>query len=144
MQLKSGLNNTRVLIADGDPHMRRALLWALSQEGYIVVPFANGHECLTEYEENGANIVLLACRMPIMDGFTCCQYINQKSQSRYTSIIMITSLDDSRTVDQAFAVGASDYITKPVHWPILKQRVRMAIERSQMLYQLDMLRAQAA
>ena len=144
MQFKTVPNSARILLADDDPCMRTILSRALEQEGYTVVPFANGHECLTEYEKNGADVVLLDCKMPIMDGFTCCHYINQKSQSRYTSIIMITNLDDARAVDQAFAAGAADYITKPVHWPVLRQRVRMAIERSQMLHKLDTFHAQVA
>ena len=144
MQLKSIPNTNRILLADDDPHMRKMLSLALTREGYTVVPFTNGHECLIEYESNGASVVLLDCRMPVMDGFTCCHYISQKPQSRYTSIIMITSLNDSRAVDHAFEMGAIDYITKPVHWPVLKQRVRMAVERSQMLHELDMFHAKVA
>ncbi len=43
---------------------------------------------------------------------------------------MITSLNDSESVDRAFAAGAVDYVTKPIHWPILRQRVRRLIQTS--------------
>ena len=135
---------SRILMADDDTLIRTMLSKALMQEGYQVISFTNGHDLLTEYEANGSNVVLLDGQMPIMDGFTCCHYITQQSRSRYTPVLMITGLDDARAVDQAFNVGATDYITKPVHWPILRQRVRMAVERSQMLQLLDSLDAQAA
>ena len=37
---------------------------------------------------------------------------------------MITVLDDTESVDQAFDCGATDYVTKPLHWAVLAQRVR--------------------
>ena len=144
MSLVNIASNSRILMADDDPLIRMMLSHALLQEGYIVDVFANGHELLTEYENSGANLVLVDGQMPVMDGFNCCHYINQLPQSRYTSVLMITGLDDGRAVDQAFDVGALDYITKPVHWPVLKQRVRMAMERSQMLQTIDKMNAQVA
>lgn len=144
MSLVNIASNSRILMADDDPLIRMMLSHALLQEGYMVDVFANGHELLTEYENSDANLVLVDGQMPVMDGFTCCHYINQLPQSRYTSVLMITGLDDERAVDQAFDVGALDYITKPVHWPVLKQRVRMAMERSQMLQTIDKINAQVA
>lgn len=142
MSFATKSTTSRILMADDDVLIRTMLEKALMQEGYKVVSYANGHDLLTEYEANGANVILLDGQMPIMDGFTCCQYITQQPESRYTPVLMITGLDDARAVSQAFDVGAIDYITKPVHWPVLKQRLRMAVERSQMLRLLDSLDVQ--
>jgi len=45
-------------------------------------------------------------------------------------VLMITSLEDQESVDRAFAAGAIDYITKPIHWAVLRQRVRRILEES--------------
>jgi diguanylate cyclase (GGDEF)-like protein len=75
--------------------------------------------------------------MPVMDGFTCCAQIQALVAEKFTDdfslttpILMITGLDDPYSVDQAFAVGASDYITKPIHWAVLRQRVRRLLQMS--------------
>ncbi len=38
-------------------------------------------------------------------------------------VLMITGLDDTASVDRSFAAGATDYVTKPIHWAVLRQRV---------------------
>jgi diguanylate cyclase (GGDEF)-like protein len=50
---------------------------------------------------------------------------------------MITGLDDQESVDRAFAVGATDYVTKPIHLAVLRQRVRRLIQQSQLYQQLE-------
>jgi diguanylate cyclase (GGDEF)-like protein len=50
---------------------------------------------------------------------------------------MITGLDDQASVDRAFAVGATDYVTKPIHFAVLRQRVRRLIQQSQLYQKLE-------
>jgi PleD family two-component response regulator len=50
---------------------------------------------------------------------------------------MITVLDDPDSVEQAFAVGATDYITKPIQWAVLRHRVRRLLEQSRLYKQLE-------
>ncbi len=50
---------------------------------------------------------------------------------------MITGLDDQASVDRAFAVGAADYVTKPIHWAVLRQRVRRLLQQSRLHRQLE-------
>jgi PleD family two-component response regulator len=45
-------------------------------------------------------------------------------------ILMITALDDETSVENAFAAGATDYITKPINWSILKQRLKRLMEQA--------------
>ena len=57
--------------------------------------------------------------------------------STHTPILIITSLDDEDSVNRAFALGATDYVTKPIHWPILRQRVHRLIQQAQLNRQLE-------
>jgi diguanylate cyclase (GGDEF)-like protein len=66
--------------------------------------------------------------MPSDDGFTACAQIKQREGNRNTPVLMITALEDNTSVERAFAVGASDYIPKPIHFAVLSQRVRSIID----------------
>jgi DNA-binding response OmpR family regulator len=50
---------------------------------------------------------------------------------------MITALEDQESVDQAFEAGAIDYITKPIHWAVLRQRVRRLLQASRAVEELQ-------
>ena len=49
----------------------------------------------------------------------------------HTPVLMITALEDQESVDKAFEAGAIDYITKPIHWAVLRQRVRRLLQARQ-------------
>lgn len=108
------------------------------QAGYRVVEAANGLDCLAIYQQHRPDMVLLDGLMPVMDGFACCRQLralNQEqrqaaSQDYSPPILMITGLNDSESVDQAFEAGATDYVTKPIHWPVLRMRVRRLLQAS--------------
>lgn len=144
-----------VLIVDDDNSMRMVLRLALEQEGYRVAEAHNGEACLTAYEYHQPDAILLDAVMPVMDGFTCCRQLrnlaNQnesissaalpdgETAQEHLPILMITVLDDPDSVDRAFEVGASDYITKPIHWAVLRHRVRRLLRYSmQQRYVIDL------
>ena len=125
-----------ILIADDDQSTRRLLCEILIREGYRVIETENGQDCLTAFAQYQPEMVLLDAMMPIMDGFTCCQILQQMQCQRSADseiyqqipILMITGLDDRKSVDRAFAVGAIDYITKPIHRDVLRQRLRYLLK----------------
>lgn len=127
-----------ILVVDDDRSMRLVIRKAMETEGYRVVEATNGEECLAAYQQLQPDVILLDAMMPVMDGFTCCS----KLQSLFdldaiaelpgdrTPILMITGLDDQASVDRAFDAGATDYVTKPIHWAVLRQRVRRLLQAS--------------
>lgn len=124
-----------ILITDDDNSLRSLLMMALRADGYVIEEAVNGQECLVKYQRLQPDLVLLDAIMPEMDGFTCCEQLRQFPQSRNIPILMITFLDDRESIEQAFTAGATDYITKPIHWSVLKQRVRYLLSASQSLKQ---------
>ncbi|MEA5618090.1 diguanylate cyclase [Cronbergia sp. UHCC 0137] len=128
-------NQPLVLVVDDDLVIQMQLRQAMENEGYKVIIAGNGEEALNIYTQVHPDIVLLDAMMPVMDGFTCCAQlqalnINKSTHdlNQGTPILMITGLDDPHSVDKAFAVGAADYITKPIHWAVLRQRVRRLLQ----------------
>ena len=117
-------NPPLILIVDDDKFMRIQLRHCMEQAGYRVVEASNGEEGLAAYINYHPDLVLLDALMPVMDGFTCCQKLLEVPGGASTPILTITILDNDSSVDEAFAAGAIDYVTKPIHWAVLRQRVR--------------------
>ncbi|GAB1539207.1 hypothetical protein NUACC21_18720 [Scytonema sp. NUACC21] len=130
-------NQSLVLIVDDDPFFRMQLRLFLETEGYLIAEAQNGREALTIFNQLHPDIVLLDAIMPDLDGFECCTQLQCLGSSQYTPVLMITGLEDQASVDRGFEVGASDYVTKPIHWAVLRQRVRRLIQQSQLQQKLE-------
>lgn len=130
--MTSNVPNTAplILVADDDPFARLLLRQILRKDGYEVIEAKNGVECLAVYTQRRPAMILLDAIMPEMDGFSCCQALQELPYGNTTPVLMVTGLDDQASVDQAFAVGAIDYITKPIHPPVLRRRLRRILEAS--------------
>lgn len=125
-----------VLVVDDDKTIRILLRRVMEQEGYQVVEAQDGKEALDTYLQLKPDIVLLDALMPGMDGFSCCTHLQLLSGGDRTPILMITGLDDPDSVNQAFESGATDYITKPIQLPVLRQRVRRLMQSSRLMTEL--------
>ena len=130
-------NPPLVLVVDDDRFMRLQLREAMEQGGYIVTEAENGEQALDLYTKINPDVVLLDALMPVMDGFNCCKQMRCLPRKHPTPILMITALEDPESVDLAFEVGATDYVTKPIHWAVLRQRVRHLLQVSQAIVQLQ-------
>lgn len=150
-----------ILVADDDKTTRVLLREAMEKQGYRVIEVSNGKQCLDAYTDVKPDLVLLDAIMPVMDGFTCCKELIQIAKNNLvlalssfdsesffgntiisklwdrTPILMITGLDDPESVDRAFESGASDFVTKPIHWAVLRQRVRRLLQQAQLYKQLE-------
>ncbi len=130
-------NQDLILIIDDDSVMKVQLKIFLQKEGYGVIICSNGLEGLQAYKEHQPHLVLLDAMMPVMNGFDCCSQIMAIPGAEQTPVLMITGLDDRESVDQAFAVGATDYVTKPIHWPVLRQRVKRLLYQVRLQKELE-------
>lgn len=132
-----------ILVVDDDRLTRLQLRRAMEQLEYQVTEAENGAQALAFYSQSPPDIVLLDALMPVMDGFTCCKQMRSLPNCDRTSILIVTALEDSESVDLAFEAGATDYITKPIHWAVLRQRVRHLLQTSQAVAQLQAQKQQA-
>jgi diguanylate cyclase (GGDEF)-like protein len=137
IERSSSENPPLILIADDDKTTRIWLRHAMEQEGYQVVEAIDGATCLTAFSDLKPDVVLLDAMMPNVDGFTCCKQIQELPGGAGTPVLVITGLEDQESVDKAFAAGAADYVTKPIHWAVLRQRVRRLIQQVSMYQQLE-------
>ncbi|WP_310482786.1 response regulator [Chamaesiphon sp. VAR_48_metabat_403] len=126
-----------ILIVDDDDLVRSILCQKVKLDGYQVEIARNGEEALIIYQQIQPDLVLMDGVMPEMDGFECCKRLQQLPGGDLTPVLMITGLDDSASLDRAYAVGAADYITKPIHWAVLRQRVKRVLNQSHLHRELE-------
>lgn len=115
-----------VLIVDDDVFMRGMLQNLLESQGYRVIEAQDGIKAIEEFQRYSPDLILMDAAMPIMDGFTACSQLRQE-MGVDVPVIMITALDDEQSVNKAFEAGAMEYITKPVHWAVLRHRVEIIL-----------------
>ncbi|MGD1852811.1 MAG: response regulator [Leptolyngbyaceae cyanobacterium] len=130
---------TLALIVDDDRATRLLLRVALQREGLSVIEASSGTECLAVLQSRQPDLILMDAVMPEMDGFTCCAALRKQASGTKVPILMITSLNDPNSVDHAFEAGATDYLSKPIHWALLRHRIHRLqdmIKRQQAEYQL--------
>lgn len=126
-----------IFVVDDDKSMRLLLRLSLEQEGYQVLEAQDGKICLAAYERRQPDAILLDALMPGIDGFACCNQLRTFPSGNHIPILILTVLDDPDAVEQAFAAGATDYITKPIHWTVLRYRLRRLLQQSQLYQQLE-------
>ena len=74
------------------------------------------------------DLILMDAVMPEMDGFDACQSIRDIPHGADIPVLMITGLEDEESIVKAFASGATDYISKPINFSVMKQRVARLIK----------------
>ncbi len=130
-----------ILIVDGDVIMRDTMTVSLEQAGYLVAEAKNGRQALEQFEDLRPDAVLLDVMMPELDGYATCAALRQLPGGEHTPVLMVTNLDDIQSIHQAFDVGATDFITKPINWAMLGYRLRYLLRTSQAF--LDLHRSQS-
>jgi diguanylate cyclase (GGDEF)-like protein len=119
-----------ILVADDDRAVRFALCDVLQKDGYRIEQAGTGTQALAICERHMPDLVLMDAMMPEMDGFTVCSRIRELAEGLNTPILIITALDDEHSIELAFSAGATDYISKPVHFAVLRQRVARMLDVS--------------
>ena len=123
-----------ILIVDDSPHVRLVLEAYLKGAGYTeLLTAASAQEAFQHLgmdDSNGVapevDLILMDIVMPEIDGVEACRRIKATPQLQDIPIIMVTARDEAKFLDEAFAAGAMDYITKSVNSVELLARVRSA------------------
>jgi two-component system sensor histidine kinase/response regulator len=122
-----------VLVVDDDPTQRLLARDALEIAGFVVEEAADGPEGLAKAYVVKPDLVVLDVMMPGLDGFTVCDELRRHAATKEIPILLVTGLNDVVSMRRGFALGATDFITKPVAWETLAMRVKYII-RSHLLW----------
>ena len=102
-----------VLVVDDDPDIRHEFASALVDQGYTVKTASDGSEALLCVQLHAPDLILLDVSMPLMSGYEVCRILKANTLTENIPIIFISANDGIQDKLQAFAIGGSDYITKP-------------------------------
>ncbi len=119
-----------VLSIDDDLTTNLLVSAALEQAGFRVEQAENGRVGLEKFDRIHPDVVLMDVMMPEMDGFAASAELRRRPGGAQVPILMMTGLDDHESIDRAFDVGATDFITKPINYPLLGYRVRYLLRAS--------------
>jgi DNA-binding NtrC family response regulator len=115
-----------VLLAEDDAAARAALRDLLTDDGYDVLPAADGDEALRLLSAGGVEAALLDVRMPGVDGIDVLRAA--KAQPDPPAVLVMTAYGNSSIAIEAMKLGAYDYIAKPVNFTELSILLQRAIE----------------
>ncbi|MDO4916966.1 MAG: response regulator transcription factor [Rothia sp. (in: high G+C Gram-positive bacteria)] len=119
---------TRILVVEDEESLSEPLAFLLGREGFEVQVADNGIDAVTEFERNGADLVLLDVMLPGQSGMEVCKQIRAVSA---VPIIMLTAKDSEIDKVLGLELGADDYVTKPYSSRELIARVRAVLRRQQ-------------
>ena len=135
-------DRVNILLVDDQPANLVALEAMLEDIGQNLVRAESGREALKRLLNDDFAVILLDVKMPEMDGFETAELIRQRDRSRHTPILFLTAADTSQTqAVRGYAVGAVDYLIKPVVPEFVRSKVAVFVELAK---KNELLRRQAA
>jgi predicted signal transduction protein with EAL and GGDEF domain/FixJ family two-component response regulator len=131
-----------VLVADDDPVMRLLMLEMLEGVNLDAIEAEDGVQAVQFARECSPDLILMDVEMPRMDGFAACRAIRDSENGATVPIVMVTGGDDLEAVTNAYEAGATDFVSKPINWPILGHRVLYVLRASDAIVRLRIADAQ--
>lgn len=119
-------DHTTILIAEDEPLMLKTISIKLKKDGYDVITCQDGQEAILGINEKHPDIVITDIMLPYASGF---EIVNaaRAIKDKKIFVIMLSALGQEKTVEEAFSLGADDYMTKPFSLSELSIRVKKLI-----------------
>jgi len=114
---------SRLLIVDDNEMNRDMLARRLARKGYVIGLTDSARELLPRVKEEGIDLVLLDIEMPEVTGLDALQALRESYSAIELPIIMVTAKNQSDDIVKALEMGANDYLTKPIDFPVALARI---------------------
>jgi putative two-component system response regulator len=123
----------RILMADDNVANLQILRETLSGCGYKIFTAKGGASAVSIAAKAQPDLILLDILMPDMDGYDVCRRLKADAATRHIPVIFLTALGEAADEAKGLALGAVDYITKPIHPDLVRARVHthLALKRHQ-------------
>ena len=121
----------RILLAEDDKELNKALTWQLTAQGYTVDSCYDGEEAIFYGRQNIYDVILLDRMLPYHEGLEVLTRLRQ--QSIHVPVILITALGTLQDKIAGLDFGADDYLVKPFDFEELLARIRCVTRRSPVL-----------
>ena len=130
-----------ILVVDDSAIDLDIICQVLRKNNYYTLQVMSGLDALNILQVQRPDLILLDVDMPAMNGYQLCHKIKAHTELKHIPVIMITSLEDRESIDNAFAAGAEDYNIKPVHYDLLLRRVQTIISKTRYMKELEIAKA---
>ena len=120
--------NTTVLIADDEPHIRHLVQMKLKAQGYRVLVASNGQDCLDLAREHHPELIVTDFQMPVLSGYEMSQQLAADDATAGIPIILLTARGHKLSEEQLCEAGIRLVIDKPFGPTDLMTRVRGMIQ----------------
>lgn len=122
--------SARILFVDDDPILREFAQVNLASPEASIEVASDGAEALKRLAEADFDLVLLDLEMPVLDGFDTLAAIRADPRTADLAVIVQTGREDVEAIDKAFRLGATSFVTKPLHWRLLTYQVLYVLRAS--------------
>lgn len=129
--VQAELQNKRILVVDDDANFRLVTSAVLSASAFTVDEANSGTHALEKIDEQLPDLILLDAIMEGIDGFETCRLMRMDPRLADVPIIMSTGLGDIESINRAYEAGATEFIVKPLSYPILVHRIWFMLKASQ-------------
>lgn len=116
-----------ILFAEDDPDLTTLLLSALETD-YRVTAVRDGVQAMEQLEKQVYDLVLMDISMPGLSGVEVCRQMKQDPRLAGIPVFFLTAFEDPNQLDEAFAAGAVDYLTKPLAIKELRRRIQTRVQ----------------
>ena len=116
-------NPLSILVADDEPTARMLMSAALQKAGFCVELAVDGEDALRKFCERPCDMVMLDVEMPGLTGYQVCTALREQFGDELP-IVVVTAMDDTDSIEQAYECGATDFIAKPINWTLIGHRVK--------------------
>ena len=130
-----GAASNTILLVDDDPTVRNIGSQALAVAGFRVVCAPDGVTALAEFEKLRPSALVLDVNMPGLDGFGVCERLRAAGHVD-VPILMMTGHNDTPAIHRAYNAGATDFIGKPISWPVMGYRLLYMLRASRLRHAL--------
>jgi len=121
---------TKILCVEDDPRLLEILAEEIESAGYEVVTAVNGRDGLATVLEQNPNLIISDIRMPEMDGYQFLTTLRlEHPKSAWTPFIFLTALSERPDIVRGKALGADDYLTKPIDFELLLATISARLEQ---------------
>ena len=126
MSLRAGTAapRSRLLVVDDQPLNVQALYHLFADEHQILMA-TNGEKALQVCREAQPDLVLLDVMMPGMDGYTVLEHLQADPATAQIPVVFVTARGSAEDEERGLALGAVDFIEKPIKPQVVRQRVRL-------------------
>jgi diguanylate cyclase (GGDEF)-like protein len=120
-------SSVHILVVDDDRLLRDIAVATFAAAGFSVRVAAGGHAAVAECRSAMPDLLIMDVDMPEGDGYQACAAIRSLPGGRDVPIVMATGHDDAASIHVAYEAGATDFVVKPINWPLLVHRVRYVL-----------------